>query len=238
MKSLKVAFWSAVFLVTQMSGAMVQAGGEETKPTGAQPENQAKQKEAEEAAKRRQRNRRWTLVYETKDGSDYLKKLQMLGATLAIPAGNDQYTIIRDLSNPSKRRIEPLDDFTQMYWVDTKPSSVKKLAQALKLEETPSHIAAFFPVKLEQELLQKELEYFRRSDPMGKESDLDETHFTVVPKPMGGYESKVVSQSKRKSPAAKGSFADQVADFLSSILQQKTDPAKEKNEDKSKNKDK
>jgi hypothetical protein len=84
-----------------------------------------------------------------------------------------------------------------MNWIDDKPESVRKLAEALRLATTPKHIIAFFPERLEKELLRKELEHFRKNNPDGKEEEIGATRFELVPRRGGGYEPVVASQSKR-----------------------------------------
>jgi hypothetical protein len=137
------------------------------------------------------------MIFTTKDGQDYLRQLQSLGAKLAVPASEDEYKVIRDLARPGDANVESLSQFKEMNWIDDKPDSVRKLAEALRLPTTPKHVIAFFPVSLEKELLRKELDYFRKNNPAGKEEEIGVTRFDLVPRRGGGYEPVVMEQSKR-----------------------------------------
>ena len=140
-----------------------------------------------------QRTLRWVLVFDTKNGEDYAKQLAAFDAILAVPAGDTEYQVIRDLSKrPVKGKVEDLDQIKRIYWVDDKPESVKPLAKALGLTTTPDHIVSFFPEKLEKELLEKELKFAGR-----KENDIYETRFKVVKKGEK-YEVEVVEQKPKK----------------------------------------
>jgi len=80
-----------------------------------------------------------------------------------------------------------------MLWKDTRPESVRSLALALEIP-VPEHFAAFFPISLEKELLGKEMNYFHARHAKGKEDDIEETVFELVPQG-GQYDTVVASQS-------------------------------------------
>jgi hypothetical protein len=126
---------------------------------------------------RQKRVLRWVMQFNTFNGDDYLAQLRELGAILAIPdpqAGG--YLVIRNLQRlPAKGEREDLADIKRIFWIDDKPPSVDSLARALGLFARPPHIVAFFPEKLEKELLQKELQYGGK-----REEDIKETRFRVV----------------------------------------------------------
>jgi hypothetical protein len=133
------------------------------------------------------RQLRWTMTFNTRDGSDYLHQLKALGAILAYEGLDGKYMIIRDLGKrPAKAEAAALPD--RIYWIDDRPESVKSLAVALGIP-TPKKFVAFFPENLEKELLRKELAYAGRS-----EQDIHETRFNIVPAPTG-YTPRVVSQT-------------------------------------------
>jgi hypothetical protein len=74
----------------------------------------------------------------------------------------------------------------EIYWVDINPPPVM---QALGLQMTPSHFAAFMPLELEERLARMELKYMGR-----KEEQIIKTRFLVIPKQGGGYDIRVESQ--------------------------------------------
>jgi hypothetical protein len=139
---------------------------------------------------REKRQLRWTMVFNTRDGRDYVKQLQALGAIVAIPGPNKEYLVIRDLSKrPVEMQPEDLSKIDRIYWIDDNPQSVESFARELRLKHVPELIAAFFPLQLEQELAEKE----RRHSRSGREDDILETRFQVRQRG-GQYEVVVVSQ--------------------------------------------
>jgi hypothetical protein len=139
---------------------------------------------------RQRRVLRWTMIFNTTDGFDYAKQLTALKAIIAVPAANDEYTVIRDLSRrPVTGKVEDLTELNRIFWVDDQPSSVGPLAFALGLRPPPARLVAFFPPELEEKLLDLEKRYSG-----GKEEDqIKETRFRV--RRVGrGYEPYVESQ--------------------------------------------
>lgn len=118
---------------------------------------------------------RWVLTFETRDGFDYLRQLEALGAILAVPLEGDRFLVIRDLKQrPARGTIETVADMHRIFWIDDKPESVRSLARALPLERVPARIVAFFPNQLEDELLRKELAFRNR-----REEDIRKTYFRL-----------------------------------------------------------
>jgi len=143
---------------------------------------------------REKRKARWVMLFTTSAGAghDYLRQLEGLGAILAFPTGDDKFLVIRDLrSRPFRTVEEDIKTFNMIWWVDDKSRSVESLADALGVRPVPDYFVAFFPVKLENQLLEKELQAFR-----GNEEDIDETVFKVERR-NGQYE-PVVSQQKAR----------------------------------------
>jgi hypothetical protein len=131
---------------------------------------------AENKTRREKRQLRWVLVFNTKDGNDYAKQLQALGAILAAPESGSSYRLFRDLTKrPVKGQVEDLTNINRIYWIDDEKKSVEGLSKALGVHPAPAHFVAFFPESLEKELLQKELTFAGR-----KEEDIGETQFKVV----------------------------------------------------------
>jgi hypothetical protein len=139
---------------------------------------------------RTRRQERWVMNFNTRDGNDYLKQLQHLGAILAVPQSDGSYKVYRDFkSRPYQGKEEDISTINRIYWIDDKPHSVQSLAQALGILP-PAYIAAFFPESLEKELRRKEEAHFR-----GPEERIAETLFQVVWRG-GRYEPIVVAKPK------------------------------------------
>jgi RNA polymerase sigma factor (sigma-70 family) len=123
-----------------------------------------------------QRLLRWALAFDTRDGEEYARQLDALGAFLAVPDRDNQYRVLRDLKHrPAKGEVEDLTRVRRVFWVVNKPESIATLAKALQLRPVPDHIIVLFPEKVEQELVKKELAYRGLS-----EDDIRETRFKVV----------------------------------------------------------
>jgi hypothetical protein len=119
-------------------------------------------------------------------------QLQALGAIMAIPepGKEKEFRVFRDLGKrPVSGKVEDLTKMDRIYWMDDKKESVQSLAKALGLTTTPEYVIVFFPEKVEEELLTKELAFAGR-----KEAEIQETKFKVVSKDTG-YEIQAVEQS-------------------------------------------
>jgi hypothetical protein len=148
-------------------------------------------------SQREKRQLRWTMMFNTRDGNDYLRQLQALGAILAIPQEGGQFLVLKDLSRrPAVGEIEDITKINRIYWIDDKQQSVTSLSNALGLVPPPRLIAAFFPESLEKELLDKERRWFK-----GSEDDILETKFQVSHRG-GTYEAVVVGVTG-KSPRSR-----------------------------------
>jgi RNA polymerase sigma factor (sigma-70 family) len=134
---------------------------------------------------------RWRLSFDTKDGGDYAKQIEALGAILAVPTGNSkQYRVIRDLSKrPVTSVVEDVGNVDRIFWVENDEESIRSLAKELGLAPVPQRIFIFLPKFVEDELLRKELAYARR-----QESDIAETTFRFF-RTAKGFDLKVVCQS-------------------------------------------
>jgi len=134
--------------------------------------------------------RRWNMVFDTKNGDDYRKQLEALGAILAIPEKDGQYRVIRHLTPPVKPEAEDLRNLQRIFWVDDNAQSVRNLAGALQLPDVPPHIVAFFPAELEQKLTELERK-FAGNRPV---ANLKETRIHIQLNKRGIYEPVVVDQ--------------------------------------------
>ena len=144
-------------------------------------------------SERQKRVLRWTMIFNTSNGGDYLKQLEYFKAILAVPLpqGGNQYELMDLTKRPVIGRqatYEELGQLKRIFWVDNQPGSVGSLGHALQLPFQPPMIIAFFPASFEQELLDKE-HTFRGLE----ENQIKETKFQIVPK-LGGYEPKVIQQ--------------------------------------------
>jgi len=147
---------------------------------------------------RQKRQLRWVMMFNTLNGNDYANQLRGLGAILAIPQGNGEFYVIRDLGRrPATGKVEDISGLDRIFWIDDKPQSVFSLTSALGISPPPSHVAAFFPQELEAELLKKELAYYHKMHSRGSEDDIRETRFQVRPIGGGKYEPIVVTQTAR-----------------------------------------
>ncbi len=145
---------------------------------------------------REKRMLRWSMKFNTRNGSDYLHQLDALGAILAIPVGpNGQFKVIRDLSRPRPPLLdEDLSQIQRIWWIDDNPRSVASLMAALGYSNLrPAHVVAFIPPELEDKLAKQELAFKGL-----KEDQIYETKFDVFP--VGGarrYDVRVVEQQAK-----------------------------------------
>ncbi len=140
---------------------------------------------------------RWVLTFETRDGFDYLRQLEALGAILAVPLEGDRFLVIRNLKQrPARGEIENAAAIQRIFWIDDKPESVRSLARALQLGRVPDHIVAFFPDALEEELLRKELAFRNR-----REEEIRKTYFRLERRG-GRFAPVVVDQTYLPSDAS------------------------------------
>jgi hypothetical protein len=139
---------------------------------------------------------RWTLLFNTRTGEDYVRQLRGLGAILAIPVKEGErpeYKVVRDLSQrPARLLDEDLSKIKRIFWMDDKPRSVREVLSTLGLPQRPSHFVAFMPHELEQKLLRLEKGYG------GLEEDqIFETKFRIVERG-GRFEPEVVEQTPKR----------------------------------------
>jgi len=125
---------------------------------------------------RQRRMARWVIDIQISSADDYRRQLLALGAIVAVPAGGDKYQVIRDLrGRPQSGPVEDLASIKRFPLVDGRPESVRHLATALGLPQTPSHIIVFLPETLEKVMLDREKAFKGRP-----ESEILETKFVVV----------------------------------------------------------
>jgi hypothetical protein len=153
-------------------------------------------KAAERLSKERQlRLLRWQIDFDSKDGNDYVKQLEVLGAILALPTDDaHKHRVIRDLAaRPLRTTVEDLSKSEHIFWIESNPRTLKSVAQALGLGAPPEHVIVFLPRYIEDELLRKELAHARCKDRDIHEEDIAETEFKFR-RTQTGYEITVASQ--------------------------------------------
>jgi hypothetical protein len=139
---------------------------------------------------------RWSMLFNTQTGADYVRQLRGLGAILAIPVKEGErpeYRLVRNLSQrPAQLLEEDLSKINRIYWIDDKPRSVQEVMKTLGLQLQPRHFVAFMPEELEQKLLRLEKAH------AGLEEDqIFETKFRVVERG-GRFEPEVIEQTPKK----------------------------------------
>jgi hypothetical protein len=137
-------------------------------------------------ADRAKRTLRWVLIFNTRDGQDYMRQLKSCGAIVAVPDDKAAtgYTVIRDLNRPTPR-VE--DTIGRIFWIDDTPMSVRSLASALGVPP-PQYFEIFFPGDFEEKLLKLELGYRNKA-----ENEITETRFDMRRRG-DTYEPVVISQ--------------------------------------------
>jgi hypothetical protein len=139
---------------------------------------------------------RWTVIFNTSNGRDYRMQLADLGAIVAVPLTPDgqESLVFRDLRGASPvGKVEDIGKIQRLSWVDDKPESVRSLAQELNVPLTTRCFVAFFPERLEAQLLELELNYHGKKT----EEQIAETHFRIVRR-NNHYEPEVVGQRLRR----------------------------------------
>jgi HEAT repeat protein len=143
------------------------------------------------AEDRAKRSKRWTVIFNTRDGNDYKNQLKAFGVILAIPDPKNAggYLVIRDLDQrPVQPKPEDVAKIERIYWTEDQPASVQSLSRALGLIPLPAHFLVFFSPESEEKLLKLELSFRGKKEP-----EITETRFEV--RRMGqSYEPIVVSQ--------------------------------------------
>lgn len=158
----------------------------------AQPGGQPGGLSSERREQIKERLGRWSLIFATEDGQDYLRQLRYFGAILVTrDEKNPDAFRSCDASRPLKWESVDLSKIDRIFWVDREPDSVRRLAPALGLRQAPSWIAAFFPHEFEKKLLAIEAKEGK------SESQIKHTYFRVFRTGPGSYEVRVERQELR-----------------------------------------
>lgn len=107
---------------------------------------------------------RWNIILDTRSGNNYLTELRFLKAFVGKPervaANMVQFRIFRNLTRiPVRGEIEDPATIDRFYAIDSKPESVRALADALGLSGQLTHLVIFLPRDVEEDLYRKELAY-------------------------------------------------------------------------------
>jgi hypothetical protein len=140
------------------------------------------------------RSLRWTLVFTTQGGQDYLNQLAAMRATIVVRTPQAGKALaFRDPSAP--KAGEPYDLSAlqgKVYFVDDRPGSVTDVATALGLDFVPREFIAVFPDDIVQELDAKEKNYRNRNP-----DDIIETKYKVIVRD-GKYIITIIDQRSRR----------------------------------------
>ena len=135
------------------------------------------------------RSVRWTILFRTNSGQDYVEQLAAFKAKIVIPEPPSWKTnlLFEDILNPKPKQLGD-QELPKMYFVDEDRISASKVARALGLEYDPPQFIAFFPKDIEESLAAKERAYRNR-----REDQIYSTTFRVLPQ-NGKYEVTVTEQ--------------------------------------------
>ncbi|MHB1422761.1 MAG: hypothetical protein ACYC3I_06105 [Gemmataceae bacterium] len=146
---------------------------------------------------REKRMLRWSMLFNTDSGQDYVAQLNGLGAILAIPVredGNVEYKVVKNLAaRPAKLEDEDISQIQRIYWIDDKPRSVGDVLSTLGilLPRLPSHFYAFMPEELEKKLYDLEKAYLKKHYRGKTEENILETKFRIN-RSRGKFEPEVI----------------------------------------------
>jgi|GEM_PF-966923 hypothetical protein len=130
--------------------------------------------------KRGRRVQRWAMILNTNSGNDYVRQLNAMGAYLGLPDKNGRVMVVRNLNErPANPQMEDIAKIGRVWWTDDRQDSVIQVAQVLGLTWVPRFMWVFFPVELENKLVEKELEYGKRFG-RTKEEQISETVFRIT----------------------------------------------------------
>ncbi|MGH7224003.1 MAG: hypothetical protein ACRELF_12300, partial [Gemmataceae bacterium] len=151
---------------------------------------------------REKRMLRWSMLFNTSSGANYVSQLRGLGAILAIPVREDdkgrEYKLFDLSTRPASELKKDISEIQRIYWIDNTPQSVRDVLTVLdiRLPRMPSHFVAFMPEELEQKLHRLEKVYLKKHHPGRTEENISETKFRI--KTRGGKYEPEVSELKVK----------------------------------------
>lgn len=117
---------------------------------------------------------RWELVFNTKDGKDYVAQLAVMKAALLMTRDGKAFSVYKDLSHPKAEAFRR-EELPELHFIDDDAESVGKVAKVLGLDYAPKSFIAFFPKDIEEELAAKEKAFRNR-----KESEIFSTKFRIL----------------------------------------------------------
>jgi len=137
------------------------------------------------------RQARWILRFNTRNAADYVAQIRGLGASIAFINSDGTYQCLDLSRDPPGQTKRKEGDITEMFWMDSDPASVRRVADFLGMTAKAGFFVTFLPQQLEERLFKLELAY--RGLP---EDRIKSTDFEVV-RTGGGYDVQVVSQESR-----------------------------------------
>jgi hypothetical protein len=100
------------------------------------------------------RIRRWQVNFTVAGAEDHLRQFAALGAILAVPDADGSYRVYRELSRrPLVGKVEDISKIDRIWFIDAKTETVIAIARLLGMPGQPTKLIAFFPQKLEQEMV-------------------------------------------------------------------------------------
>jgi hypothetical protein len=137
---------------------------------------------------------RWTIVFKTASGEDYLRQLSAFKAKLLIPESPDWKTnrYFEKLTSPNEGMPSKGQETPPMAFTDSDKVSASKVARALGLDYDPPYFVAFFPDDVREDMANKERK-FRGLQP----EQIYSTTFRVIEQ-NGKLEIRVTDQIKAK----------------------------------------
>lgn len=132
-----------------------------------------------DAATSGSRSVRWTILFRTNSGEDYLEQLAAFKAKIVIPEPpawktNILFTDVASKS-PKGKPLTAEDELPMMQFVDEDRVSAAKVTRALGLDFDPPYFAAYFTKEVEEELAAKERAYRNK-----REDQIYSTTFRVL----------------------------------------------------------
>jgi hypothetical protein len=151
-----------------------------------------------ELNQREKRMVRWTMVFETRSGEDYVEQLRDLGSIIAVPTGpgRAEYKFC-DLTKFRGPRYEfadgDLSTMNRIWWQDDQPQAVRSLTAAMGWRGRADHFIAFMSPEVEEKLAKLEHNFKGLN-----EEQIHETRFRFVRGAGGKYDLKVISQTPNR----------------------------------------
>src|SRR5262245_48937962 len=118
---------------------------------------------------------KWDVEFGRVPAKEYLDRLRAMDIRLVVLSNNGKEMLIEDLSARPAKLVEFSNrDLKRYRLIDANESSVRSVAAELNIEP-PRELRLYFPIRMEECLLKKQLEFKER-----REQDLTYTRFKVL----------------------------------------------------------